>query len=66
MAASDFNKTALDQIETLKSAFGVSKNADVISKALALAQLVAAQADENQTVVLAGKDNRPIRLSLTA
>ncbi len=59
-----FGDSAVSAIESLKSAFGVSTNAEVVSKALSLAQIVARQADEQHTVLLAGKNGTPIKVSL--
>ena len=59
-----FGKSATDAIETLKSVFGVKSNAEVVSKALSLAQIIARQADDEHNILLAGKDGTPIKVSL--
>jgi len=65
MAASfTFQDDTIKVIEALKSTFGVSTNGEVISRALALAKVVAEQADGEHTVLLAGKDNKPIKILL--
>jgi len=63
-ASYTFQDDTIKVIEALKSAFGVSTNGEVISRALALAKVVAAEADEQHTVLLAGKDNKPIKILL--
>jgi hypothetical protein len=65
MAASfTFQDDTIKVIESLKSTFGVSTNGEMISRALALAKVVAEEADDEHTVVLAGKDNKPIKIIL--
>jgi ribosomal protein L7/L12 len=59
-----FQNQTLDLIEALKKPFGVTTNAEVISRALALAQVVAEQADDQHTVVVVGKDE-PVKVNLT-
>jgi hypothetical protein len=59
-----FQDDTIQVIEALKSTFGVSTNGEMISRALALAKVVAAEADDEHTVVLAGKDNKPIKINL--
>jgi hypothetical protein len=59
-----FGKSAVDAIESLKSVFGVTSNAEVVSKALSLAQILARQADDEHSVLLAGKDGTAIKVNL--
>jgi hypothetical protein len=59
-----FGKSAVDAIEALKKTFGVTTNAEVVSKALDLARIVANQADEQNSVLLASKDGTPIKVNL--
>jgi hypothetical protein len=64
MVELNFDKPALDAMEALKTTFAVDTNAKVVGKALALAQFIAKQADAENTVLLAGKDGKAIKLSL--
>jgi hypothetical protein len=59
-----FGKSAVDKIEALKATFGVKTEAEVVSKALDLARIVAEEADSAHTVLLAGKEGVPIRVHL--
>jgi uncharacterized protein with von Willebrand factor type A (vWA) domain len=59
-----FGKSAVDAIESLKAAFGVTTNAEVVSKALSLAQILAREADGDHNVLIAAKDGTPIELKL--
>jgi hypothetical protein len=52
-----FDERTIDAIAKLKDAFGVSTNAAVIRRALALAQVAAEQADEKHNVLIGGKDD---------
>jgi hypothetical protein len=59
-----FDGEYLEAMESLKKPFGVSSNAEVISRALALALLVAEHADDKHSVLVVGKDE-PIKINLT-
>jgi hypothetical protein len=59
-----FGKSAVDKIEALKVAFGVTTDAQVVSKAIELARIVADHADSENTVLLESKDGTPIRVHL--
>jgi len=59
-----FEGEYLEALESLKKPFGVSSNAEVISRALALALLVAKEADDQHSVLVVGKDE-PIKINLT-
>jgi hypothetical protein len=61
-----FPDITVKAIEALRDTFGVKSNAEIISGALALAQIVAEQADDQHTIVIAGKDNEPIKMTLAA
>ncbi len=61
-----FPDITVKAIEALRDTFGVKSNAEVISCALALAQIVAEQAHDQHTVMIAGKDDEPIKISLAA
>jgi hypothetical protein len=58
----NFGKPAIDKIEAMKRTFGVATEAEVVSKAIELARIVAEEADAAHTVVLAGKNGTPIRV----
>ncbi len=58
-----FPDQTVKMLEKLQRTFGVSSNKEVIGRALALAQFAADKADENDTVVLVGKD-KPLSLNL--
>jgi hypothetical protein len=58
-----FPDKTVRMMETLQKTFGVNSHFEVIGRALALAQFAAQKADENNNVVLAGKDN-PLTLNL--
>jgi len=64
MVGVTLGKSAVDTIESLKEAFGVSTNAEVVGKALNLARIVAGEADEEHTILLASKDGKPIKVHL--
>jgi hypothetical protein len=51
-------------MQELKKSFGVTSNAEVISRALGLARIVAGKADDQNSVVVIGKDE-PVKLTLT-
>jgi len=51
-----FDERTTAAIAELKQAFGVSTNAAVIRRALALAQVAAEKADEKHNVLIGGKD----------
>jgi hypothetical protein len=59
-----FPKQTIKVIESLKKTFGVDSNAEVISRALSLAQIVAESADDANSVVVVGKD-KPVKLTLS-
>ncbi len=59
-----FEDETIDAIERLRSVFQVSSNTEVISRALALAQMIGDQANNEHMVVVVGKDE-PIKLDLT-
>jgi hypothetical protein len=48
----------------LQKAFGVASNAEVIRKALALADIVSEQAGADHTVTIAGEGKQPVKVSL--
>jgi hypothetical protein len=50
-------------MQSLQKTFGVKSNAEVISRALSLAQIVADKADPHNIVVVVGKDE-PLKLNL--
>jgi hypothetical protein len=52
-----FDERTLQAIEALKQTFGVSTNAAVIRKAIALSRVVGQHADEHNNVIIAGKDD---------
>jgi hypothetical protein len=58
-----FDDRTIKAIESLKETFGVKTNAAVIRRALALAQVVAEQADDKHSILLVGKDE-PIKVNL--
>ena len=61
-----FDERSQKEIDRLKVVFGATSNAAVVRKALALASMVAEEADENQTVTVSGRiDKEPIRVSLS-
>ncbi len=51
-------------IEEIQRVFGVTTNAAVIRKALALALVFVRAADDNHIVRMRGKDGREIRINL--
>jgi hypothetical protein len=59
-----FDERTLKTIEELKKIFGVSTNAAVIRKAIALSRVVGQHADQHNNVIIAGKDDA-IKLNLT-
>ena len=60
-----FNERNLAEIARLRAVFGASSNEAVIRKALALAALVAQEADASNSVTISGRsDRKPIRVSL--
>jgi hypothetical protein len=63
MTSFDFDERTLAAIDALKTSFGVKTNAAVVRRALALACLVADQADDKNSVVLVGRDET-VKLSL--
>ncbi len=58
MSATSFviDKVTAEAIEELKTEFGVTTNAAVIRKALALARVVARCADDSHAITLLGND----------
>jgi hypothetical protein len=63
MTSFDFDDRTMKAIEALKDTFNVKTNAAVIRRALALAQVVAENADDKHSVLLIGKDE-PVRVNL--
>jgi hypothetical protein len=59
-----FDDKLTDAMKSLQESFAVSSNAEVIARALALAQVVSEQADEKHTVVVVGKGT-PVKVDLT-
>ncbi len=59
-----FDERTTKVVENLKDVFGVSTNAAVIRKALALAQVIADQADEKHNILIGGKDDF-VKINLT-
>jgi len=59
-----FDNRTTKAIEALKETFGVKTNAAVIRRALALARVVAEKADENHTVMVVGKNDEAVKVSL--
>lgn len=59
-----FGKATMDAIEAMKEPFGVKTSTEVVSKALALAKIIAREADDDHTVLLAAKDGTAIKLNL--
>ena len=61
-----FDERSQGEIDKLKTVFGATSNAAVVRKAIALASLVAEQADENQMVSITGRNKKePIHVSLS-
>ena len=61
-----FDERSQGEIDKLKTIFGATSNAAVVRKAIALASLVAEQADENQMVSITGRNKKePIHVSLS-
>jgi hypothetical protein len=58
-----FPNQTVKVMEELQKTFGVSSNAEVISRALSLAKIVADKAEGNSVVVV-GKDD-PLKLNLS-
>jgi len=60
-----FDENSQAEIDKLKKVFGSSSNAAVVRRALALAAVIAQEADENRNVTILGRNNRDnIRVSL--
>jgi len=59
-----FPDQTVHAMDALQKTFGVKNNAEVIQRALALAQIVSEKADDQNTVVVVGRDE-PIKLTLT-
>lgn len=59
-----FDEKTTEIISSLQKTFGVSSNAEVIQRALALAQRVAEQASADHKILIGGKDDF-IKLDLT-
>jgi len=65
MVGVTFDKTAVATIDSLKEPFGVSTNAEVVSKALDLARIIARYADDDHTVLLDTKDGNRVKVHLS-
>jgi uncharacterized protein YqkB len=59
-----FDDQTMVAIKALQKTFDVKTNAEVINRELALAQVVAEQADDEHTVVVVGR-NEPVKVTLT-
>jgi hypothetical protein len=64
MTGFDFDDRTMKVIESLQESFGVKTNAAVIRRALALARVVAQNADDDHSVVIVGKDDEPVKIRL--
>lgn len=61
-----FDERSQEEINKLKSAFSAATTASVIRKALALAVMIAEEADENHNVTISGdKFKEPIRVNIS-
>lgn len=67
MSATSFviDKVTAEAIEELKTEFGVSTNAAVIRKAIALARVAARSADGGHAITLLGNDGIETKILLT-
>jgi len=53
-----------DVIASLREAFGVKTNAEVVTSALSLARIIAQNANDDHTVLVIGKDDKALKLNL--
>ncbi len=58
------DKWTAELLARLQKTFGVDSNAEVIRKALALADIASEQAGADHTVTIAGEGKQPVKVSL--